>query len=59
MRFGHFASIEVDLCKSVLNADNTVDKREVQIEEECLKALALNQPFAIDLRWLTTCSVEL
>lgn len=44
----------VDLCKSVLNADNTVDNREVQIEEECLKALALHQPVAIDLRWLTT-----
>ncbi len=30
--------------------DNQVDQREVAIEEECLKMLALHQPVALDLR---------
>jgi phosphate transport system protein len=34
----------------VIAADSEVDKREVEIEEECLKMLALHQPVASDLR---------
>jgi phosphate transport system protein len=34
--------------------DEEIDRREVQIEEECLKMLALHQPVAIDLRRITT-----
>ena len=30
----------------------TEDQREVEIEEECLKILALHQPVAIDLRFI-------
>jgi phosphate transport system protein len=34
----------------VIEADSEVDRREVAIEEECLKILALHQPVASDLR---------
>ena len=34
----------------VIAADEAVDRREVKIEEDCLKILALHQPVAIDLR---------
>jgi len=43
-----------DLAEEVMNTDNIVDQREVQIEEECLKMLALHQPVAIDLRHIIT-----
>jgi phosphate transport system protein len=38
----------------VLDRDAEVDHREVEIEEECLKALALHQPVAGDLRFLVS-----
>ncbi|MCH5375654.1 MAG: phosphate signaling complex protein PhoU [Planctomycetes bacterium] len=34
--------------------DRQVDQREVAVEEECLKMLALHQPVAIDLRRIAT-----
>ena len=43
-----------DLIASVLVQDDVVDKKEVQVEEECLKLLALHQPVARDLRHITT-----
>ncbi|MBT3185297.1 MAG: phosphate signaling complex protein PhoU [Nitrospina sp.] len=36
--------------KEVIAADYAIDQREVYIEEECLKILALHQPVANDLR---------
>ena len=39
-----------ELAREVIEADKQVDQREVSIEEECLKMLALHQPVAIDLR---------
>ena len=39
-----------ELAREVIEADKQVDQREVTIEEECLKMLALHQPVAIDLR---------
>ena len=39
-----------DVASKVIAADETVDRREVHLEEECLKILALHQPVAIDLR---------
>lgn len=39
-----------DLATTVVASDEDVDRREVRIEEECLKILALHQPVAIDLR---------
>ena len=43
-----------ELVSSVLAQDDVVDRKEVQIEEECLKLLALHQPVARDLRHITT-----
>lgn len=39
-----------DLLAEVYQLEEVVDRREVVIEEECLKVLALHQPVAIDLR---------
>jgi phosphate transport system protein len=41
-----------ELVQQVIDADDEIDRREVEIEEECLKLMALYQPVAIDLRFL-------
>jgi len=41
-----------ELADAVLDADDEIDVLEVQIEEECLKILALHQPVAADLRYV-------
>ncbi len=38
------------LAQSIIDRDDEVDRREVEIEEECLKILALHQPMGSDLR---------
>jgi phosphate transport system protein len=43
-----------DLADEVLAGDDDIDRRDVEIEEECLKMLALHQPVAIDLRRIAT-----
>jgi len=40
------------LAHKVLAADDKIDSLEVELEEECLKALALYQPVASDLRYI-------
>lgn len=40
------------LAKMIKEADLEIDQMEVQIEEDCLKILALYQPVAIDLRFI-------
>lgn len=40
------------LAREVLESDDRIDEMEVDLEEECLKVLALHQPVAIDLRFL-------
>ncbi len=40
--------------KDILAKDDAIDAMDVEIEEECLKMLALHQPVAIDLRRITT-----
>lgn len=42
------------LAASVIEADNQIDIVEVEVEEECLKILALHQPVAIDLRFIVS-----
>ncbi len=42
-----------DAAKWVIARDATIDAYEVETEEECLKALALHQPVALDLRFVT------
>lgn len=41
------------LADEIIRTDYKIDEMEVELEEECLKALALYQPVAIDLRFLT------
>jgi len=43
---------DVKLAETVEGRDDDIDRREVEIEEECLKILALHQPVAIDLRFI-------
>lgn len=43
-----------DLAQKVIDNDFIIDQQEVEIEEECLKVLALHQPVAIDLRFIIT-----
>jgi len=40
------------LAQQVIANDDVIDRLEIEIEEECLKALALYQPVAIDLRYV-------
>ncbi len=40
------------LAKKVLENDEKIDMREIEVEEECLKILALHQPVAVDLRYI-------
>jgi phosphate transport system protein len=41
-----------ELARTVQERDDEIDHREVEVEEECLKILALHQPVAIDLRFI-------
>ncbi|MBF0230868.1 MAG: phosphate signaling complex protein PhoU [Desulfamplus sp.] len=41
-----------DIAQSIIDSDVEVDELEVDIEEECLKILALYQPVAVDLRFV-------
>jgi phosphate transport system protein len=40
------------LAQEVIAGDEEIDQFEVELEEECLKVLALHQPLAIDLRFV-------
>ena len=42
----------IALAEEVVEDDNILDQKEVYIEEECLKILALYQPVAFDLRFV-------
>lgn len=43
---------DVTLADTVKRRDAEIDRREIEVEEECLKALALHQPVAGDLRMI-------
>lgn len=45
-------SRDVQLAQRVLASDDAIDRMEVEVEEECLKILALYQPVAADLRFV-------
>ena len=44
--------LDADIAQKIIASDWEVDEMEVDIEEECLKILALYQPVAVDLRFL-------
>ena len=41
------------LADKIIKSDYEIDEMEVDVEEECLKILALYQPVAVDLRFIT------
>jgi len=43
-----------DMANQVIVNDHEIDKLDKDIEEKCIKMLALRQPTAIDLRFITT-----
>jgi phosphate transport system protein len=43
---------DAELAQQIIQSDYDIDEMEVEIEEECLKILALHQPVAVDLRFL-------
>lgn len=43
---------DYELAQSVIDYDHKIDLSEVEVEEECLKILALYQPVAFDLRFV-------
>ena len=43
---------DVHLAQRVVSSDEEIDRMEVEVEEECLKILALYQPVAADLRFV-------
>ncbi len=49
-----FAERDRELATQVINSDDQIDLMEVEIEEECLKLLALYQPVALDLRFVVS-----
>ena len=44
-----------EMARDVIESDSVIDMKEVEVEEECLKLLALHQPVAVDLRYVVTC----
>jgi phosphate transport system protein len=44
--------MDAEAAASIIRLDFEVDEMEVEIEEECLKVLALHQPVAVDLRFI-------
>jgi len=43
---------DAELAEKIIKSDTAIDHQEVEVEEECLKLLALYQPVAIDLRFI-------
>lgn len=43
---------DYDLAQKIIHNDPRIDQLEVEVEEDCLKILALYQPVAIDLRFI-------
>jgi phosphate transport system protein len=43
---------DAQLAQQIKDSDQIIDQTEVEVEEECLKTLALYQPVAMDLRFI-------
>lgn len=44
-----------EMALKIIENDKNIDRKEIELEEECLKILALHQPVAIDLRYVIAC----
>lgn len=42
----------IELADRVIDSDQAIDSYEIEVEEDCLKILALHQPVAADLRYV-------
>lgn len=49
-----FKEMNAEAAKLAIGNDERIDKMEIEVEEECLKMLALYQPVAVDLRYIIT-----
>ena len=49
-----FINRDAPLAQRVMASDEDIDSMEVEVEEECLKILALYQPVAADLRFVVS-----
>jgi phosphate transport system protein len=47
-----FTKKDEKLARQAINLDDVIDTMEIEVEEECLKILALHQPVAVDLRFI-------
>lgn len=47
-----FNDRNLEIADEVIDSDQKIDAQEVEVEEECLKILALHQPVAADLRYV-------
>ena len=45
---------DASIAQKIIDTDWEIDEMEVEVEEECLKILALHQPVAVDLRFIVT-----
>lgn len=54
MAMGSLTQRDSALAKKVIDADDEIDKWDARLEEKCIRILALRQPTAIDLRFITT-----
>ena len=52
MVLGAIESRDAAVAEKIIKMDYEIDEIEVEVEEECLKILALHQPVAVDLRFL-------
>jgi phosphate transport system protein len=43
-----------EMAKDVIRGDDRLNKLEVEVDEKCVSLLALRQPMAVDLRFITT-----
>ncbi len=52
MAFQAVEERDAALAERIIRSDHEIDELEVEVEEDCLKVLALHQPVAVDLRFL-------
>ena len=49
---GALETFDAHIAERIARTDHEIDEMEIEVEEECLKIMALHQPVAVDLRFL-------